>query len=421
MIGHTNIFRAEPGKHLKVAYRTAAFLCLLLPTMFAFGQDHWVTTWAAAMMQQTPLSAGTTLGVSNQTVRNVVHLSIGGKVLRIRFANTYGSAPLVIGEAHVALRRESGTIEPGTDHVLTFGGSKSIQIPVGAPILSDPISMDTPADSDLAVSVFVPGSVPTPTIHELARQTTYVSGTGNFTGSAEIPKFTTQQSWYFLQSVEVLAPKRTSVIVAFGDSITDGAASTIDANRRWPNFLESRLRSIGGKTAPAVIDEGIAGNRLLHDGWGPNALARFDRDVLAHSGVSSVVILEGINDLGFPRWTATPMYAQEEVSVENIITAYKQLIARAHARGIPVYIGTMTPFEGSFYFSADEQTKRQALNDWIRSSGSADGTIDFDAAVRDPSHPSRLLPLYDSGDHLHLNDAGYERMANAIDLRFFKH
>jgi len=377
----------------------------------------WISTWGAS-----PQVPTTPLALNGQTVRQVAHVSVGGHVVRVRLSNAFGSTPLAISEARVALSTGGSSIDAATDRQLTFGGSPTTTVPAGALVVSDPVSLDVPALANLAVSLYFPGSVTATTEHSLAVQTTYVSPPGDFAGAASMPDGgTTTSSWYFLNGVEVRGEGwRPAAIVALGDSITDGYASTVSANHRWPNYLAARLQASHATAHLAVVDEGISGNRVLHDFIGPNALARLDRDVLAQSGARWVVVLEGINDIGIPGAFGAPA---EEVTADEIIEGHRQIIARAHARGLRIYGGTLTPFEGTVfpgYYSPGGEAKREAVNHWIRTSGAYDAVIDFDAAVRDPAHPTRMLPAYDSGDHLHPNDAGYEAMADAVDLGLFR-
>ena len=284
-------------------------------------------------------------------------------------------------------------------------------IPAGAYVLSDPVDVAVSAASDLAIDLYLPddtaaGTSPL-TMHTVAAQTNYVSDRGNYLGAEDLPIMTTTQSWFFLARVEVMAPDSVGAVVAFGDSITDGTRSTPDTNNRWPNHLNKRLMEQG--IDMGVLNTGIAANRVLGEWRGVNALARFARDVLTQSGVTHVVVLEGINDLRI----------DPAVTADDLIWGYRQLIARAHARGLRIYGATLLPCEGSGRWTSDVETKRQALNDWIRTSGAYDGVIDFDAAVRDPSAPSKLLPQYDSGDNLHPSDAGYQAMGEAVPLELF--
>ncbi len=380
------------------------------------GKQHWVGTWAAS--PQTPNPGG--FEFENQTLRQIVHTSIGGDQVRVRFSNAFGDSSLVIGAARIAVHGGAASIVADTDRELTFNGSPSIIIPAGAVALSDPVDLEVLELEDLAVSMYLPESTGLATLHSLGLQTNYISVPGDHTAIIDMPFVETAQSWFFLSGVEVMASKKTGAVVTIGDSITDGFASTPDANNRYPNFLAERLLSGKRKHRMAVLNAGISGNRVLHDFIGPSASSRFDRDVLAQSGVTHVIVLESINDIGIPG--AFGLF-DEEVSAERIILGLQQLIARAHAHGLTIFGGTLTPFEGTIfpgYFTPEGEEKRQAVNAWIRNSGAFDAVIDFDEAIRDPSHPSRMLPAYDIGDHLHPNDAGYEAMADAIDLKLFE-
>lgn len=380
--------------------------------------DHdraeWVGTWSASP------STLFVDGFNDQTVRLIAYPSIGGDKVRVRLANTFGTESLKIGEAHIAVQSEGASIHPSTDRQLRFGGRVSATIPPGAILVSDPVEFELHALRNVAVSVYLPGVTGPITEHSLAVQTNYASTAGNYTDAANLPVQSTRESWSLLSGIEVVADDDTRAVVTFGDSITDGFASTVNGNARWPNVLARRLHERHAKVA--VLDEGISGNRVLHEGqipaFGPPALARFDSDVLAQSGVKYMVLLEGINDFGH----AAPGTA-EAVSAEDVIAGYKQIIRRAHAQGIKVYGATLTPYVGTIfegYYQPAGEVKRKAVNAWIRSSGAFDAVIDFEAVVRDPADPSRMLPAYDSGDHLHPNDAGYRAMANSIDLRLFR-
>jgi lysophospholipase L1-like esterase len=350
-----------------------------------------------------------------------VHSSAGGSEVRVRLSNAFGMDSLRIGAAHIALRSKDAGIASGTDRTLTFGGSGSVTIPPGAPVVTDSVKLNVPALSDLAVSLYLPGPTGQATWHASALATNYISSAGDFTAAADMPVDRTVTSWFYLTDVEVKAPKDTSAIIAFGDSITDGTRSTPDTNHRWPNLLAERFAQHNVKLS--VVDEGIAGNRVLHDFVGPNALARFDRDVLAQAGARYVTVLLGINDIG--DISQLPAVAQagrapQPVTAEEIVAGHLQMITRAHQQGLKILGCTLTPFEGAAYFSPEGETKREAVNKFIRTGGAYDGVIDFDAVVRDSGHPARFLPMYDSGDHLHPNDAGYKAMADAIDLSLFK-
>lgn len=399
--------------------------------------QQWVGTWGTAPAGP-PLPAQMQT-FTGQTLRLIVHTSIGGSQVRIRVSNELGTTPLRIGAAHIARRSAGAEIAAGTDRVLTFSGSSSITIPAGAPVLSDPVDLEVPALSDLAVSLYLPEAVQATTIHGSAFQTNYVSLPGNFTSAPTFPTQRTITSWPFLTEVDVSAPG-AGAIVALGDSITDGAVTTVDANHRWPDLLALRLQTTrdaaGAPQAPAalralgsrlgIVNRGIGGNRLLRDPgeqplFGRAALARFDRDVIATAGLRYLIVLIGINDIGHPGTGTIPM--SEAVTAQDLIAGYRQLIARAHAKGVPVYGATLTPFEGTVfpgYYTPEKEVVRQAVNNWIRSSDEFDGVIDFERAVRDPAHPTRMLPAYDSGDHLHPNDLGMQAMANAIPLELFR-
>jgi lysophospholipase L1-like esterase len=375
----------------------------------------WVSSWGASPSDPAdPLNG--------QTIREHVRLSLGGDKIRIRLSNRFGTGDLVVGAVHVALHGTGAGTLPGTDRTITFSDQPSFTIPVGAQVVSDEISLSVKALDEIAVSIFLPGPTGPLTIHQLGVSTTYISPAGDFTATGVMPVSTTSLSRYLLSEVEVLRPNAVAV-VTLGDSITDGFNSTVDANRRWPDFLAERLRSqqsaTPGMKPVAVVDEGISGNRLLHNIAGPNAQERFDRDVIAQSHVRWVTVLEGINDLGFPGSVEPDA---PRVTFKQVVGAYKQVIARAHAAGLKIYGCTLTPFEGTTfpgYFAPDKESVRRDINSWIRNSGQFDAVIDFDLAIRDPSHPTRMLPAYDSGDHLHPNDLGYLTMANAVPLSLF--
>ena len=405
-----------------LVFVAAVVLCLGAWTGFAGPReatDTWVATWGASPVAPLATNA-TNTGFTNQTVRLVVHTSLGGSEVRVRLSNAFGTQSLVVGGAHIALRGMNASIIPGTDRALTFSGSSSTTIPPGALMVSDSVKLNVPALSDVAVSLYLPGPTGQSTWHAGAFSTNYVSAQGNFAGAADMPVDHTIASWFYLTDLEVKSTKDTLALVTFGDSITDGTRSTPDTNHRWPNFLAERLSQRHIKMA--VVDEGIAGNRVLHDFVGPNALARFDRDVLTQPGVGYVTVLLGINDIGdISRvLTGSPGSAPQPVSADEIIAGHLQMITRAHQQGLKMLGCTLTPFEGAAYFSVEGETKREAVNKFIRTGGAYDGVIDFDAVVRDPDHPARILAKYDSGDHLHPNDAGYKAMADSIDLTVFK-
>lgn len=359
----------------------------------------------------------------NQTLREIVHTSIGGSAVRVRLSNAYSHTPVDIGGVQIAIRAKDSAIAPGTGKTLTFGGRPTVQIPADALVLSDPFTVNAPGAADLAISIYIPGQAEGAGVHYAAQQTSYVAP-GNQISAASLNDPVSITSWAFLSSVEVATPNSASTLVAFGDSITDGSRSTPDSNHRWPDILAARLRARGGPPV-GVLDAGIGGNRILHDAatnvrFGVNALARFDRDVLAQPNVKYLIVLEGINDLGHAGSSAPE---SETVSAADIIAGLTQMIERAHEHGIKVFGATLTPFEGATspgYFTPEKEVKRKAINEWIRNGKAFDGVVDFDKAIRDPEHPDRMLATYDGGDHLHPGDAGYKAMGEAIDLGLFR-
>jgi lysophospholipase L1-like esterase len=392
----------------------------------------WVSSWAASPMAATPPSLAfipgdvSSAGFTDQTVRNIVWTSVGGQAARVRLSNTFGTQAVTFDQVDVGVSAGGASIVAGTNHLVTFGGSKPVTIAPGAEVISDPLPMTVPAETDLAVSLFTRAATGPATYHANAQQVNYISAPGNFAGSESGAAFTTtSQSWYFLNDVDVqVSPRTRGTIVAFGDSITDGFASTVNANARWPNDLARRILAGPPGQVHPVVDEGISGNRVLNDSacFGVNAQARFTRDVATRTGARYVVMLEGINDIGFSQTPNSGCTAPNtDVSAAQIIAGYKHIIAAAHAAGLKIFGATLTPFQGAGYYSAAAEVKREAVNNFIRTSGAFDGVIDFDAAVRDPASPLRFLPAYDSGDHLHPNDAGYQAMADAINLALFKH
>ena len=399
--------------------------------------EHWVGTWATAVVArpQATLVAGrgpapAPLNFNNQTLRQIVHTSLGGDRVRIVLSNAFGTMPLPVGAASVALRQKESSIVVASRRPLTFGGATATTVAAGAIAVSDPVNLAVPAFADLAIDIFLPGDTaasPSPlTTHNGALQTSYISAAGNHAGEGDWTSPSTMQAWFFLSSVDVAAPDNVGAVVAFGDSITDGTLSTPDTNNRWPDHLARRLMmQATANRAPqsmlGVLNEGIAGNRILSEFVGPSALARFDRDVLAQSGVTHIILLEGINDLGLGG------NGQPLPSAAEIIAGHRQIIERAHAHGLKVIAGTFLPFEGTNlgaiapgYYSTDKDMRRQAVNEFIRTSRAYDGVIDFEAAVRDPGHPLQLLALFKGADNLHLTDAGYQAMAATVSLALLR-
>ncbi len=383
---------------------------------------NWVGSWAAA--QQVP-EANNSLApgdLRDARLRQVVHLSIGGGVLRVRISNTFGTAPLEFTSVHVArpAPAASARIDASTDRALTFSGRPSVTIPAGADYVSDPIAFAVEAPSDLAITFHVDEPSAVQTSHPGSRATSYLVH-GDHVADADLPGAISFEHWFNISGVEVSAPFGAAAIVTLGDSITDGRGSTTNGNDRWPDDLARRLRTALPTRCLAVLNQGIGGNRLLRDGLGPNALARFDHDVLAQPGVRYLIVLEGINDIGTFGLEGNPAQAAHDHLVHSIFAAYEQIVARAHAHGIRVYGGTLTPFTGSAYYKPGpvSEADRNAMNQWIRAVNHFDAVIDFDKAVRDPRQPEMLLPAYDSGDHIHPSPAGYRAMANAIPLTDF--
>ena len=435
--------RPKPAKHPQ----RLICVCLWLAVKLAAApQDDWMGTWATAPEAAVP---GQVASFRTQTLRLIVHVSVGGKKVRVRISNTFGDKPLVIGTAHVAYRAAGADIDPASDRTLRFGGNRSTTIPAHRMAVSDPVDLDVPALSDLAISLFFPEASEATTSHLLAKQTSYLSPeTGDRTAAVKFPVAKTISSWPFLTGVDVARLSRGAAIVAFGSSLTDGDGSTTDRNRRWPDVLAERLQNEGsGRKQLGVLNEGIIGNRLLSDSDSPrqaggppplgavfaqlgralgeSGLARFDRDVLSQAGVKYVILGLGVNDILFP---VSFIPATETVSAESLISGNRQLIARGHKNGIRVIGTTIPPFEHAIFsspfydrfYSPGNERVRQEINAWIRTSGEFDGVIDFDQAVRDPEHPTQILPAYDSGDHLHVNDQGNVAQGKAISLGLFK-
>ncbi len=377
-------------------------------------------TWAASQQVPEPHNALRTDSLRDATLRQIVHLSLGGKVLRVHLSNAFGTAPLEFTSVHVAKPVSAGApkIEASSDRALSFSGRASVIIPAGAEYISDPLDFPVGSDSNLAISFHLKNPPTQQTSHPGSRATSYLVP-GEHVSDADLAGATQFEHWFNISGVDVEA--RAVAIIALGDSITDGHGATTNGNDRWPDGLARRL--LAGSLRVSVLNQGIGGNRLLLDGLGPNALARFDRDVLAQPGVRYVIVLEGINDIGtFGLAGESPKSAHDDL-VARMTAAYQQVVLRAHAHGLRVYGGTLTPFVGSAYYHPDAlgEGDREAVNAWIRAKGHFDAVIDFDKAVRDPADPHRLLPAYDSGDHLHPSPAGYRAMANAIPLSLFAH
>jgi lysophospholipase L1-like esterase len=409
-----------------------AAAAMMVPALTAQAQqlldDAWVATWGSSpsFVQSTAYIG--TQQVNNQTIRQIGRVSLGGNRVRIRLDNTFGAPAIYVGSAHIALHTSASGIDPSSDRALTFGGKTTVTLRPNAPAISDPVDLDVKDLSEFAVSIYLPQQTVLTTTHTFGMQTAYFSSPGDFTASQIIPPAQTgprtTTSRYLLSSVDVSHSERSRAIVTLGDSITEGVASTTDLNHRWPDRLAERLLATGFGKNLAVVNEGIGGNRLLHGepngmdavGEGTDVLARFDRDVIAQTKVKFVVVLEGINDIGF---SAEPGNSGEAVGADKLIQGYRQLIDRAHLKGLKIIGATLTPFQGSFYYTTDGEAKRQTVNAFIRNSRDFDGVIDFDRAVHDPANPVRFIDSYQSGDWLHPSDAGYKAMADSIDLNLF--
>ena len=391
----------------------------------AGGEEHWVGSWAASQQAPEPMNGQPALEASDLTdvtLRQIVHLSMGGAEVRLHLSNAFGTKPLAIDSVHLAVAgRAAGSINGATDHQVTFAGASSVTIPIGAEFVSDAVALNVDALSDLAISFHLQSPPSPQSSHVGSRETSYLLH-GEHAGDGALPGAEKQEHWYQIAAVDVLAPANSAAIVAFGDSITDGHGSTTNGNDRWTDVLAKRLQDSKEMRHVAVLNEGISGNHLLTDGLGANALARMDRDVLAQSGVRYVFVFEGINDIGMLARGKTATPEEHQALVTRMEAAYLQIVLRAHAHGLKVIGGTLTPFMGSDYYfpTAANEADRQAVNAWIREPGHFDAVVDFDKVVRDPRNPSRMLPAFDCGDHLHPGPVGYKAMGDAVPLELFR-
>ncbi len=394
---------------------------------------NWVATWTAAQqLLLAPFPAGAKdreraklpETLHDETIRMIVHTSIGGKSVRIHLSNAIGAAPVTIGSIHIANRNGQGSeIVAGSDRTVTFSGKRSVSIQPGVIVVSDPIDLDVRPEADLAVSLFLPQNTGAPTNHLLGFHTSFLSK-GDTTSKAVLSEpVQTTTSYLWLAGVDVSAASpRSYSVVALGDSITDGYATTLDKNHAWPTLLAKRLASVGSQPGIAVVNQGISGNQVLRDGAGISALARFDRDVLSQAGVKWMILLEGINDINLHSRISpeVPVSTSDDLTSDDLIGAYVQLIERAHTHGIKVIGATLTPEEGVWIASKKGEDIRQAVNQWIRTSGRFDAIVDFDAVIRDPNHLAKMRAEFDPGDHIHPNDEGNQVMADAFDLSVFR-
>jgi lysophospholipase L1-like esterase len=376
---------------------------------------HWVGTWTAA---PAPAEGA---AFSNHTLRMFPRVSLGGRHLRVRISNACGTRPLALGAAAVGLRQSGPALVPGSNRRLTFGGEPGATIAAGALVVSDPVELEVAPLADLGVSVHLPQDLPVSfgITGRYARQTNYISPPGNFAAEDVMPVGRLTDDWYLVCGIDVVAPPATGAVVALGDSLTDANISTHDGHHSWPSQLARRLIARPGGRPMAVMNQGLGGNRILHDIRGDSGLRRFDRDVLAPPGVTHVIVMLGTNDLR-NRWRKP----EEEVTASQLIAGLRQFAVRGQAHGIKVIGGTLTPFENETFlpgaWNPEREAIRQAVNDWLRKTDAFDAIADFDRALRDPDHPTRMLPRYDCGDHLHPSDLGYRAMGDAVDLSLFE-
>jgi lysophospholipase L1-like esterase len=396
--------------------------CAAAPTA---GVGPWITTWAATPAprwgEELPAPFGVLDVLGDQTVRQIVRISVGGDQVRVMISNEFGSKPLTVGSATVALSVGGSAVDPASVRVLSFGGRSWAVIPPGAPLISDPVHLAVKPLASLAVSLYLPQKSAVASVHWDGRQTGFISGSGDATRAANFTAVSTTQSRLFLSGILTNARAVSTAIVFFGDSITDGACSSLDANHRWPDHIAERMQAEGHPDV-AIVNEAYSGNRVLSNGMGTNALSRFDMSVLAHPRVSAVVMMMGINDIGWPGEAAiTPN--DPEPTAEDLEVGYAQLVDRAHAHGLRFIAVTLSPFAdalkgspASGYYTPAKEKIRENVNRWIRGNRAIDGVIDFDKLLADPKDPIKLNPAYNCGDNLHPNDAGYQAMAKAVDL-----
>jgi len=392
----------------------AGFILLVLSlcctSHVAVAKDCWIGTWVSAQQLTEPRNLPPAPRLSNNTLRQVIRVTLGGSQLRMQFSNAYGSSPVTLNAVHLAVSNGGSAVDPNTDKALLFQGSPSVTIPAGEAVYSDTINFDVTPLSNLAVSIYFGQTSADVTGHPGSRTTSYIQS-GNAVTATDMASAVKTDHWYILSGIDLWLDDSYACVVTLGDSITDGRGSATNGNNRWPDNLARRLQADPNTAKIGVLNQGIGGNAVVSGGLGPTALERFEHDVLGQSGVRWAIILEGINDIGGSR---SPKVATD------LIAAYEQFIEKAHANDILVYGVPILPFGGSMYDSEDHEAARQIVSKWIRTSGKFDAVIDMDAAVRDPANPAKLLPAYDTGDHLHLSVVGYQKMAEAIDLDLFK-
>jgi len=410
----------------------AAFILLLFSNASADAAE-WVATWGAAPLPPAAQPSGGPSpplnSFSGQTIRQVVRISAGGDRVRIRLTNEYGTQPLVIGAARISIVDADGNGDPASGKPVLFAGQGSVTIPAGSPYVSDAISLSVKPLSSVAISLYFPGDTGPCTCHAVGLQTAQVSGKGDFTAQTFVASATMQQR-AFLSGVEVETSGSGKAIVVLGDSISDGVGSTLGKNRRWPDLLAERLVARDKRKAWGVVNMGISGNRVLSDGAGVSALARLDRDVLSVAGLEYVIVFEGVNDLGisYGKFESGPLAERFKaqralsgvVTADMMIAGYRQIIRRAHAKGVKVFGATIAPYGGAMYYQPEGEAVRVEINKWIRTAGEFDAVLDFDSVLRDPGRPTEMAASLHAGDHLHGSDAGYEAVAKSIDLKLFR-
>jgi lysophospholipase L1-like esterase len=383
---------------------------------------HWVASWASSQQLVEPSNSLAPADIRDATLRQIVHLSLGGSQVRLRLSNRFGTTPLHLTAVHVAraVSPASDKIVPATDKALTFSGSRDVTIPPHADYISDRVSFPVNVLSNVAITVHIDMPPDEQTGHPGSRATSYVTH-GDLVSALELSSAKTIEHWYFIAGIDVAAPPEASAVAILGDSITDGHGATTNGNDRWTDVLAQRLQTQPNSRSIAVLNQGIGGNHLLTDGLGPNALSRLDHDVIAQPGIRYLIVLEGINDVGLLARKGEVAAPEHELRVRQIISAYEQIVARAHTHDIKVIGATIMPFVGSGYYhpGPENEGDRLAVNAWIRTSGHFDAVLDFDKITRDPDHPERLQPVFDSGDHLHPSPAGYAAMAQAVPLSLF--
>lgn len=421
--------RRRADNSSRLSWQASAALAVLALAALPCAAAGWTASWGAAPLPPSPAIGPfpATPTFSNQTIRQIVRITAGGERIRIRFTNEYGSKPLMIGAARVGLADDKGAIQAGTERPVTFAGKQGALVPAGSPYLSDEIDLPVKALARLSVSIYLPGDTGACTCHAVGLQSTYISETGNFVSGGFTPKETLFVR-AFISGVETSGRRASRAIVVLGDSISDGVGSTPDANRRWPDRLAERLAARKGDVAWSVVNMGISGNRILNDGAGQSALARFDRDVLSVPGAAVVIVFEGVNDLGIglgefqgpmADWFKS-LVPEHKPDAESMIAGYRQLIDRAHSKGLRIFGATIVPYQGAPYYSAAGEAVRRQINAWIRTGGAFDAVLDFDAVLRDPGQPTQIAEPLQSGDHLHGSDKGYEAIAKSIDLALFR-